>query len=159
MIKTKGNKNRGQSSERGQSLVELAASLVVLLLLLSGVLDIGRAFFTFVTIENAAGEGALFAAYHPTWVTYDDAVGGGASSPEYNNVTYRAAHESPTGVVDWSRAVVSVDAPVLSAGQPVTVTVSYSYTLLTPFIGNIVGSDSLPLNATAAQMILSVDAP
>ena len=40
-------------AEGGQSLVEFSASLVVLLLVLMAVLDIGRAFYAYVAIENA----------------------------------------------------------------------------------------------------------
>ena len=47
-------------SERGQSLVELSISLVVLLYLLSGAVEFGLAFFQFVQLRDAAQEGALF---------------------------------------------------------------------------------------------------
>ena len=41
-------KKRWQGSEKGQSLVEFAASAVVLMIIVAGVLDIGRAFMIFV---------------------------------------------------------------------------------------------------------------
>jgi hypothetical protein len=149
---------RKRRSEAGQSLVEFAASLVVLMLVLSGVLDIGRAFFTFVAIENGAGEGAIFAAYHPTWVTEED-VPPGEPDPQFQNITYRASHESPAGVVDWARALVQVEyaAEMPQVGQPVTVTISYSYTIMTPFLHLALEDGILPLRANAAQTILSVD--
>jgi hypothetical protein len=149
---------RRRRSESGQSLVEFAASLVALMLVLSGVLDIGRAFFAFVAIENGAGEGAIFAAYHPTWVTEDD-VPPGEPDPEFQNITYRASHESPAGVVDWARASVEVgyQGGVATVGEAVTVTISYSYTVMTPFLHLALEDGVLPLRSNAAQKILSVD--
>ena len=44
-------------SERGQSLVELALVLPLLILLLAGMADLGRAFFSYIEITNAAQEG------------------------------------------------------------------------------------------------------
>jgi len=145
-------------SEAGQSLVEFSASLVVLLLVLGGVLDIGRAFFTFVAIENGAGEGAIFAAYHPAWVTEED-VPSGITDPQFQNITYRASHESPAGIVDWAQAQVQVEyaAELPQVGQPVTVTISYSYTVMTPFLHLALENGVLPLRSNATQTILSVD--
>jgi hypothetical protein len=52
-----GKRNR----RRGQSLVEFAILLPLLVLIVFGVLDLGRAFFALITITNAAREGARFA--------------------------------------------------------------------------------------------------
>ena len=53
-------------TERGQSLVELAVSLVVLLFLLSGIVEFGLAFFQFVQLRDAAQEGALYGSTDPS---------------------------------------------------------------------------------------------
>ena len=53
-------------SERGQSLVELSISLVMLLYLLSGAVEFGLAFFQFVQLRDAAQEGALFGSMDPS---------------------------------------------------------------------------------------------
>ena len=52
-------------SERGQSLVELAISLVILLYLLSGAAEFGLLFFQYVQLRDAAQEGALFGSIKP----------------------------------------------------------------------------------------------
>ena len=49
--------------QRGQSLVEFALSSVVLLLLVGGLIDIGRGIYLSETIANAAREGARHAAW------------------------------------------------------------------------------------------------
>ena len=56
-------------SERGQGLVELAIALPFLLLLLLGVLDVGRAYWAVVALKDAASEGASYAAFYPTRTT------------------------------------------------------------------------------------------
>jgi Flp pilus assembly protein TadG len=56
---------RATSDERGQSLVELAIALPVLLLLLIGIADAGRLYFYGSTLATAAREGAWYAARIP----------------------------------------------------------------------------------------------
>ena len=51
---------------RGQSLVELALALPVLLLILLGTLDLGRVFFDYIQLRGAVHEGAAYGARHPT---------------------------------------------------------------------------------------------
>ena len=52
------------SNQRGQSLVEFAVSSVVLLLLLGGLVDIGRSIFVSEALSNAAREGARHGAWY-----------------------------------------------------------------------------------------------
>ena len=56
-------------NERGQSLVELAISLVFLLTLVAGVVDPGVAFINYVAMRDAAQEAAIFGSLHPTECT------------------------------------------------------------------------------------------
>ena len=54
-------------SERGQNLVELALVLPLLILLLAGIADVGRAFFSYIQLTNAAREGARAASRLPCY--------------------------------------------------------------------------------------------
>ena len=54
---------RSSVSQRGQSLVEFALSSVVLLLLVGGLVDIGRAIYISEALSNAAREGARHGAW------------------------------------------------------------------------------------------------
>ena len=54
---------RGHLSQSGQSLVEFAVSSVVLLLLVGGLVDIGRSIYVSETLSNAAREGARHGAW------------------------------------------------------------------------------------------------
>jgi Flp pilus assembly protein TadG len=120
-------RRRGQA-ECGQSLLELAILLPVLLLVLLGILDVGRLYMTMVAINDAAAEGASYAASYPT---------------RTEQIQQRAA-ESSTALttIDPSMVVVTyVDPP--SSGQPITVTVEYDYDLMTPVLSAIVPGGTL----------------
>jgi hypothetical protein len=52
--------------QTAQSLVEFALTLPLLLLILLGAVDLGRIYHTYVTITNAAREGARYGTTHPT---------------------------------------------------------------------------------------------
>src|SRR5882757_3411261 len=58
--------------QRGQSLVEMSIGFVVLLIILSGLLDIGRAYFIYIAMEDAAGEAALYLSIDPECKTTAD---------------------------------------------------------------------------------------
>jgi Flp pilus assembly protein TadG len=130
---------------RGQSLTELAISLPMLLMLFAGVVDLGRAYYTYLSLRDAAAEGAAYGSIHPA---------------DSSGIVDRVVGESPGGVVQWSSATVTPS--ILGSaceGGGIQVQVTYDYTLLTPFIGAIVGSQSMPLTATVVNTILSPPCP
>lgn len=53
-------------SERGQSLVEFAVSLTIILWLLAGAVEFGIALFQYIQLRDAAQEGALYGSINPT---------------------------------------------------------------------------------------------
>ena len=144
----KRTQRSGSRGEKGQSLVEFSLMIIILTSLLLGILDIGRAYFTFLALQDAAGEGASYAAQYPTYITSSNAA-------DPNNVTYRVKNAAPVGtLVDWTSATVTVaNSGSIAQGQPITVTVTTSYQLLTPFVGTIVGSQTLPLSAISVAII------
>jgi Flp pilus assembly protein TadG len=58
--------NRLVSREHGQSIVEFALALPILLLILLGAIDLARAFQTLIVVTNASREGARYGSTHPT---------------------------------------------------------------------------------------------
>ena len=54
-----------KKQQRGQSLVELAISLMVILMLLMGAIDFGIALFAYVSMRDAAQEGAVYGSIEP----------------------------------------------------------------------------------------------
>jgi len=141
--------HKNKRAEAGQSLLEFAIMMIILLIILGGVLDLGRAYFAYVALEDAVGEGALYASLNPTCI--NSSSGAGCADP--NNIRWRTLNESPAGVVISTSMEVQVICPDHTPGQLVTVTATYSHTLWTPVIGSIVGSNRLPLRAQASQTI------
>jgi len=77
---------RRRKGLRGQSLVEVAISLPVLLLLALGVTDIGRAFYYREAVTNSARQALRIAVSPPQHATAD-AVCAGAGGPSAVTVT------------------------------------------------------------------------
>ncbi len=125
--------------ERGQSLVEFALILPVLLIILAGVLDLGRLYYAYVAVTDAAAEGAAYAAIHP-----DDA-----------DQIFDRAQAASGGLIEIDEGMVEIECPTIASGDPITVTVSYTFTVVTPFINAMVPDDMLMLRAVASEAILT----
>src|ERR671937_431028 len=54
-----------RKSLRGQALLEISILGLLLGMLLAGVLDFGRAYYTSIVVAQMAGEGAAYAAWYP----------------------------------------------------------------------------------------------
>ena len=126
--------------ERGQSLVEAALALPLVIMLMLGMLDLGRAFFILVELNDAADEGAVYAG-----IDHTDIAG----------ITTRAS-ESASLVTISSSDVTLTGPPANAVGQPVTVTISISMSLFTPFVSELVGGDEIVLSGRATHPIMVV---
>ncbi|MGH2524821.1 MAG: TadE/TadG family type IV pilus assembly protein [Anaerolineales bacterium] len=141
--------------ERGQSLVEFSLMGVFLTVLLVGVLDLGRAYFTYLALKDAASEGSFFGSVYPACISTTDPA---CAAP--NNVDYRIRNSAPSGgLVSWTAADIQVDAPTPTPGEAITVTVTYQYPIITPFIGAIVGGQTIQLSARSVAVISSNGTP
>jgi Flp pilus assembly protein TadG len=127
---------RGQ---KGQSMVEVALAMPLLILIVAGILDLGRAYFTYISLSDAAAEGASYAAIYPTHTV---------------QIIERAADNS-NGLVVLQPEMVSVEYDSLSAGSPITVSVSFDYELLTPIISGFVPDGIITMKATVSQAIIN----
>ncbi len=161
------------NKQRGQSLVELAISLTVMLLLLSGAVSFGMALFSYVAIRDAAQEGALYGSFNPY---IDSNHNGKYDTGELNGATIcarvKAASDSPVnmnafacttdGAASHAGNNIDVSATTGSACEGVTgstpngvqVRVEYNYPIIMPYIGGIIGSDHIHLNAVVTDTIL-----
>jgi Flp pilus assembly protein TadG len=128
--------------ERGQSLVEMAISLTIILLLLTGAVDFSFAYFSFTAMQDAAQEGALYGSINPT-----DTAG--------IITRVRRASSNPVDLVDADLVdvVVTLSGDACS-GNEVRVNVIYDYPISMPFIGAIIGAQQITLNANVADTIL-----
>ena len=143
--------HRISSDEAGQSLVEFAIMSIILIIILMGILDLGRAYYAYVALQDVVAEGAAFGATSPTCVDAGD--GPDCSNP--NNIIWRAKSESPSGMVISNSIQVSVmhDPTGMGTGKTITVSATYSHPLMTFVIGSIVGSDTLLLRASSSSSI------
>lgn len=110
-------------SELGQSLVETAIVLPVVLLLLVAIVDSGRVFHSWLIVTNSAREGARSASAQQPWATVQGRI------------------ESASGT--WTcgaELTCPVPANIQGAsGDPVSVTVTRDVTLLTPIMSALWG--------------------
>jgi len=132
-------KRNRKGKEKGQSMTEVALVLPVMLLILAGILDLGRLYYVTVALTDAAGEGAVYAAIRPN------------SADEIIARTQAAS----TGLVQIDMEKVTVDCPSLVAGQPVTVTVDYDFTVATPLINAFVPDGVIKLRGVASEPIVT----
>jgi Flp pilus assembly protein TadG len=146
-------------SAKGQSLVELAVSLVVLLFLLAGIVEFGLAFFQFVQLRDAAQEGALYGSTKPSDVNgIIDRIKGSSSTPidlltKYNDGTPTQVtveikiNGYPSGTTEYAARACEANA--------IEVKVSYTHNVFMPFVCPVIGICNLPLNARVTDTILS----
>lgn len=143
--------------QAGQSLVEFSLMVIFLAVLLMGVLDLGRAYFTYLALKDAAAEGAYFGSAYPQCVDANGLANDSPACAGTHNIPYRVENSAVQGgLVDWSAASINVTVPSLQAGDELTVTVAYQYQLITPFVGAIANSQTLTLTASSAATIIRV---
>ncbi len=128
-------------SSRGQSDVELALLLPVLVLILLGTIDFGRLFWMYESVLNAAHEGALYGAHNPcdtagiqSQVTSQD------TSLGISTGSISVAWYDPSGT---TIATCDSTVPTVSSNQRDTIEVkitNYPFKPITPVISNIIGS-------------------
>lgn len=133
-------------SERGQSMVEFAISLVVILWLLAGAVEFGIALFQFIQLRDAAQEGALYGSINPTDVAgIRDRV--------------RAASSSPINLSllpDSDIIVTYPDSGSHCVAKGIRVRVEFDHQVFMPFAELILGN-SRTISAEVIDTILNSD--
>jgi len=125
-------------SQNGQALVEFAMGLFFLLLLISGIVDLGRAIFTYMDLREAAQEGAAY----------------GTVDPNPTEIAKRVIDSSNVfNTADLSVSVNITANPCL--GDDITVGVSHAnFPLTMPFMGAILGTQTLTITASIEDTVL-----
>ena len=119
-------------------MVEFALGITFILILMSGTVDLGRAYFSLLSLRDAAQEGALYGSLAP---------------PDTAGIRARV-RETSGWPVDFSgftddQITVNITGPAC-AGSEIKVTLEMDFVLAAPFIsGNV-----LPLVAEAKDTIL-----
>lgn len=127
-----------QGRERGAAAVEMAFVTILLALLACGVADLGRAIFTNIGVQDAAQEGARFAAYNPPDGDITAIQDRAVQATQYPNLTRS-------------------DVTVTCAGS-VTVTVTHTVDYLTPLIGQMLGGSIELSRAYTTEVLVEENA-
>ncbi|MDI9445385.1 MAG: pilus assembly protein [Planctomycetota bacterium] len=143
--------------EKGQSLIEMAISITILLILLAGIVDLGRVFFTFITMRDAAQEAAVYASAYPDNCDRivkraQDAM---RDAPyDAIEVWVDAVQCSPGATVPPENACAYAD-PLTNVEKTVRIVVrDDDFPIAMPFLGSILGTQTLPLKAEVTGTIL-----
>ena len=129
--------------ERGQSLIEFAFGALVLIVLLAGIVDLGRGLYSYVVIANAARMGARYGASYPQF---------GADAIR----TKAISEAGEAGVVLAADDITVSPVPPAGSGLPLQVDVHYEFE---PLLGGILGIFGAPLdivglNASAQMLVM-----
>jgi Flp pilus assembly protein TadG len=133
--------------KKGQSMVEFALLLPLFVLLIIGIFDLGRAFFSFIAITNAAREGARVITFWPGDTQVEDVetavldeIGASPMVTEGNiqNIT-----------IECGILYNVTDPANCPTEEPVRVTVTYNFDLIFNFLFN----QPLTLRRSAEMMM------
>lgn len=128
---------RTGSRDRGAAAIEFAIILPLLLLVIAGIVDYGRAFYTEIALTNAAREGARAAS---------------VSTMSLSQVQARTAAAAPGLTVTTTAALCPG-----TGNASVTTRSNFEWILLQPVMGIFGASDALPttLSSTAVMRCAS----
>lgn len=149
-------KKLARKSERGQSLVELAVSILFMLLLFSGTVDLGWAYFTLTSLRDAAQEGASFASVCQNEAQIRQRVRTAGSDPI--DLVDALANDDQIEI-EYYTAGSSTSTVGPAMGMEVRVTVHMEHEILMPFLGALINSQTYPLSAQASNTILRTRCP
>lgn len=114
---------------QGDSLVELALTMPLLMAVLFGVLDLGRVFFATITMTSAAREGVRYLSVYPEDVSNETA-------PFFSTKQIAIQEAGDSGIslllgdVDVSCANIDDDPDYCDSGAPAIVTVTHDFDLV-----------------------------
>ncbi|OGO60463.1 MAG: hypothetical protein A2032_01525 [Chloroflexi bacterium RBG_19FT_COMBO_49_13] len=139
----KANSNR---FNLGQSIVELALLLPVLLLLVVVTLDLGRGIYYYSVVYNAAREGARYGIIYP-----DNTVG---IIEKAKNLAIGLDQDQLTVIpCECGKNCINDNSCPVNAINIIKVTVRYNFLLVTPMANLITGNDEFPLESTSMMAI------
>lgn len=114
------------SDKSGQSMLEFALVLPILILLLMGIMDFGRLFASYVELQNAARDGARYAALQK----------------QISQSDLETRVKSNLVILNKDQSGFTIKLTYSNSTKPelVDVTLDYPMKMMTPIIGDIIGS-------------------
>ncbi|MGD8751757.1 MAG: TadE/TadG family type IV pilus assembly protein [Anaerolineales bacterium] len=160
-------KKHTSDKEKGQSLLELAVVFTLLMLILAGVADLGRAFFTYIALRDAAQEGAAFGSIYRIY--YDDPIDcdaivertkGTSNNPVDLQSGDILVNIFFNGTKSCNEAASEDDYQGTCIGNEILIEVKHNnFTLVTPFLGSVIGTQTIPIRASVKDSILTPPCP
>ena len=138
-------------AERGAATVEFALFAMFLVLIISGIVDVGRGFYTAIALNDAVQEGAMYAAFT------DDVAGSAVSADDIKSRVIGST-SSPQLAVGDVTVSCSPQTRAKQSGSRVTVGLSHELDLITPFVSDWFGG-SLTLQREAVVDRFFSDCP
>lgn len=129
---------RGQPATRGAAAVEFALVLPLLLLVVGGVVDFGRALYTNVILTNAAREGARAAV---------------VLQPYDGNLVAQRARAAAPGINPTDLTVVTPPGCSPTTNATVSVTSNFTWLVLKPALNLVGAGSSLPTTLSAKAVM------
>ena len=130
-----------QHDERGTNLIEMALVSFLLLLMLGGVVDFGRAFNNYIIIANASREGARYASRFPR-------------PQDENDIKQATKQEAADSGVALSDDDIVIENMGASSGGWIRVTVNYDFPTI---MGGVIGVGNLTLRSSTEMVVFGLD--
>ncbi len=163
----KATTRRSRRREEGQALVEFSLVGTLLGMFLAGIVDLGRAYYTSIVVENMAAEGAAYASIHPdrdsNYATAQSCSRYSISPSDNATIQERARRvainrgliihgpsQAQVTVLDGTGA--ASDCTTRCVGTTITVRVTYRITDL--FVPGLLGLKDIPISKTASQRLM-----
>jgi Flp pilus assembly protein TadG len=133
--------------ERGASLPETAIVMAVLLAVMFGIMDFGRALYTYGFVANAAREGARWAIVRGSKCTLLDHCSAKSADVQtyVQSLSEGAMNASSIGATVQFPSCGGSNAP----GCVAEVTVTYPFTFIAPFVSKL----TIPMSSTSEMVI------
>jgi Flp pilus assembly protein TadG len=130
----------GWREDQGSALIEFSLVALMFIVLLFGVVEMGRMVLVYTSIANAARAGARYAIVHGA-----DRTGSGVDGPSGPGSTTQVQtvvqNFASVGLLDTSRLTIAVSYPSGNGvGSTVSVTVSYPYDPLVTYFNSFLST-------------------
>ncbi len=139
--------------------MELALALLALIILISGIVDLGRILFYFVTLRDAAQEGLVYGSVYPYQCAEIEDRARAVMANAGGNVEVLIQMGLDDNQVECEN-VFNVNKKLLCSGQQIEVTVTQTnFPLTMPLLGVFLGRESIPLSTSVKGTILRPACP
>ncbi len=134
-------------NERGQSLVELAVIVVLLLIILSGVVEIGQVAYQFIIMHDAAQEGATYASIYPN--SCDE-----IEARIRANLAQLNTSRIQIQILINGNPCAPCPLKVQSGSTVQVIVTDPAFPITTPFLGTFLGRQSIQIRATIQNTVI-----